>query len=156
MLFHIALGSLLITAATANKTLNPNDTCYGPTVTSTPSTDTRQTPWGSPSVHFSSLNGTLTTCCDSLDEIRKALDDIDDQLLSLLNQRAAYAREATRFKATREAVNVPARNEAVLQQAEQQAVHIGMPVTIARAAVEAILHSSVAFEECIFDTFDQW
>lgn len=63
--------------------------------------------------------------------------------------RAAYVREATRFKSTRAAVNVPARNEAVLKQAEQEAVHIGLPVTISRAAMGAILNSSVAFEECI-------
>lgn len=46
-------------------------------------------------------------------------------------------------------MNVPSRNEAVLKQAEQQAVHIGVPVTIARAAIGAILNSSVPFEECI-------
>jgi hypothetical protein len=46
-------------------------------------------------------------------------------------------------------VNVPSRNEAVLKQAEQQAVHIGVPVTIARAAMGAILNSSVPFEQCI-------
>ncbi|CAG7919307.1 unnamed protein product [Penicillium olsonii] len=125
------------------------DSCYGPSVNSTPSTDQRKAPWGSPSVHFSSLNGTTTTCCDSLDEIRNALDEIDDKLLDLLNRRAAYVREATRFKSTRAAVNAPSRNEAVLKQADQQAVHIGLPVTIAQAAMGAILNSSVAFEECI-------
>ena len=46
-------------------------------------------------------------------------------------------------------MNVPSRNEAVLKQADLQAMHIGMPVTIARAAMGAILNSSVAFEECI-------
>lgn len=46
-------------------------------------------------------------------------------------------------------MNVPSRNEAVLQQAEQQAVHIGVPLTIARAAMGAILNSSVPFEQCI-------
>ncbi|KAJ5851704.1 Chorismate mutase [Penicillium soppii] len=128
--------------------------CYGSDVVSTPSTDYRNIPWGSPTVHFSSLNGTLTTYCNSLDEIRTALDDIDDQLLDILNRRAAYVKEATRFKSTRAAVNVPSRNEAVLKQAELQAMHIGMPVTIARAAMGAILNSSVAFEECIFDGED--
>lgn len=64
--------------------------CYGSDVVSTPSTDHRNVPWGSPTVHFSSLNGTLTTCCDSLDEIRTALDDIDDKLLDLLNSRYVY------------------------------------------------------------------
>lgn len=46
-------------------------------------------------------------------------------------------------------MNVPSRNEAVLKQAEQQAVHIGVPVTIAHAAMGAILNSSVPFEQCI-------
>lgn len=58
-------------------------------------------------------------------------------------------REATRFKSTRASVNVPSRNEEVIRQAEQQAEYIGMPVTIARATFEAILNSSVPFEQCI-------
>lgn len=58
-------------------------------------------------------------------------------------------REATRFKSTRASVNVPSRNREVVEQAEQQAIHIGMPVTIARAAFEAVLNSSVPFEQCV-------
>ncbi|KAJ5191921.1 Chorismate mutase [Penicillium cinerascens] len=147
------LTSLLTSAPTASSIA---DSCYGSALpTISPSTDHRSVPWGSPSVHFSSLNGTLTTCCNSLDDVRTALDDIDDRLLNLLNQRAAYVREATRFKSTRASVNVPSRNEEVVRQAEQQAVHIGMPVTIARATFEAILISSVPFEQCIFDVNPQ-
>ncbi|KGO54016.1 Chorismate mutase [Penicillium expansum] len=157
MIFQVLFGGLTLSTAigsAANANVNTN-ACYGSNVISTPSEDHRPVPWGTPSVHFSSLNGTLTTCCDSLDEIRTALDDIDDQILDLLNQRAAYVREATRFKSTRASVNVPSRNEAVLKQAEQQAVHIEVPVTIARAAIGAILNSSVPFEECIFDAYTQ-
>ncbi|KAJ5685434.1 hypothetical protein N7536_008053 [Penicillium majusculum] len=179
MILQVLFGFLTFSAigsANANANANANtNACYGSNVTSTPSVDYRPVPWGTPSVHFSSLNGTLTTCCDSLDEIRTALDVIDDQILDLLNQRfvprpmifssivdvntfthrAAYVREATRFKSTRASVNVPSRNEAVIRQAEQQAVHIGVPVTIARAAMGAILNSSVPFEQCIFDAYDQ-
>lgn len=75
---------LLIFPAAALANTNP---CYGSDVVSTPSTDHRKVPWGAPSVHFSSLNGTLTTCCESLDEIRDELDKIDKQLLDLLNSR---------------------------------------------------------------------
>jgi hypothetical protein len=83
----LPLFTSLLTFASASP---PNGTaCYGSTLPSIPpSTDDRSVPWGSPSVHYSSLNGTLTTCCDSLDEIRTALDDIDDKLLDLLNQRS--------------------------------------------------------------------
>ncbi|KAK9850249.1 uncharacterized protein MYU51_012681 [Penicillium brevicompactum] len=149
MLFIGILGALMLPATIIAAT----DSCYDSDIKSTPSADQRPVPWGSPSVHFSSLNGTTTTCCKSLDEIRDALDEIDDRLLDLLNSRqvAAYVREATRFKSTRAAVNAPSRNEAVLKQAEQQALHIGAPVTVARAVMGAILNSSVAFEQCIFD-----
>jgi len=76
----------LLTSASTSSSMAAS--CYKPTLPSVPpSTDHRHVPWGSPSVHFSSLNGTLTTCCDSLDDIRAALDDIDDRLLNLLNQR---------------------------------------------------------------------
>lgn len=46
-------------------------------------------------------------------------------------------------------MNVPSRNAAVLKHAEQQAARIGLPVTIAQAAMGAILNSSVPFEQCI-------
>lgn len=87
MVFHVLFGFLTFSAiGSANANANTNS-CYGSNVISAPSLDHRPVPWGTPSVHFSSLNGTLTTCCDSLDEIRTALDDIDDQILDLLNQR---------------------------------------------------------------------
>ncbi|KAJ5958413.1 uncharacterized protein N7479_005563 [Penicillium vulpinum] len=60
-------------------------------------------------------------CYDSLDEVRTALDEIDDQMLDLLNRRLA----------------------------EGQSFHIGVPVTTARAAIGAILNSSALFEQCI-------
>lgn len=84
-LLPLLTSPLLTFASTASSIA---DSCYGSTLPSvSPSTDHRPVPWGSPSVHFSSLNGTLTTCCNSLDDVRTALDDIDDQLLNLLNQR---------------------------------------------------------------------
>lgn len=87
MILQVLFGFLTFSAiGSANANANTN-ACYGSNVISTPSVNYRPVPWGTPSVHFSSLNGTLTTCCDSLDEIRTALDDIDDQILHLLNQR---------------------------------------------------------------------
>lgn len=83
MLFVGILVALILPVAIAAAT----NVCYGADMRSTPSADQRPVPWGSPSVHFSSLNGTTTTCCKSLDEIRDALDEIDDRLLDLLNSR---------------------------------------------------------------------
>lgn len=83
-LLCLALGA----ASTTASQLPNADSCYGSSLPHiAPSTEHRPVPWGTPSVHFSSLNGTLTTCCDSLTEVRTALDAIDDQILDLLNQR---------------------------------------------------------------------
>ncbi|EAS36626.3 uncharacterized protein CIMG_01980 [Coccidioides immitis RS] len=115
----------------------------------------REIPWGTPSVHFSSLNGTLSTCCESLDGVREALDEIDKQFLELLNRRMAYVQEATRFKHTRESVNVPARNKQIVERAKREAVRLGMPVSVAKAVYETVLKAGIRFEECIFDEYEE-
>ncbi|KAL2010675.1 hypothetical protein VTN00DRAFT_6482 [Thermoascus crustaceus] len=130
-----AASSSALSARNASD-LSPS-ACYGATLPSIPpSADNRTVPWGSPSVHFSSLNGTLSTCCDSLDQVRDALDEIDSKLLDLLNQRAAYVREATRFKSTRASVNVPSRNREVVEQAKEKAFSTGLPTIRNESAVE--------------------
>lgn len=91
----LALSAGLLTSGASSSTLYTRNAsnisltaCYGTTLPSIPpSADNRTVPWGSPSVHFSSLNGTLSTCCESLDQVRDASDEIDSKLLDLLNQR---------------------------------------------------------------------
>lgn len=52
----------------------------------TPNSENRTIPWGEPS--FTLQNRTM--CCSSLDQVRAGIDEVDDQLLSLLAQRVAY------------------------------------------------------------------
>ena len=64
--------------------------CYkDPIPPITPSPDNRTIPWGKPSFK----NGTQT-CCTSLDEVRTALDLVDNQLLQMLSMR--YVQQARR------------------------------------------------------------
>ncbi|KIJ66080.1 hypothetical protein HYDPIDRAFT_110221 [Hydnomerulius pinastri MD-312] len=126
--------------------------CYGKILPSfPPSSDNRTIPWGQPSIQFP--NG--TTCCSSLDQVRAGIDDIDGQLLELLSQRAAYVREATRFKATLDTVDVPSRDQQVIDGAEANAASVNLPQTIARQVFQAIINSSVSFEYCVFDAYDE-
>ncbi|KAF9530618.1 chorismate mutase [Crepidotus variabilis] len=113
-----------------------------------PSNSIRLTPWGSPTI----MNET-TTCCSSLDEVRAGIDSIDAQLLNLLAQRAAYVREATRFKTTRDVVDVPTRDTQVIDGAVQNALAFHLPQTVAKAVFTAIINSSVSFELCVFDSY---
>jgi hypothetical protein len=65
-------------------------------------------------------------------------------------------REATRFKATLDAVDVPSRDAQVIQGAVAAAngTTPPLPVVVARGVFEAILNASVPFEECIFESFE--
>ncbi|KUJ18199.1 uncharacterized protein LY89DRAFT_614785, partial [Mollisia scopiformis] len=130
---------------------NSSDACYATTLPPLPTSiasGNRTIPWGSPALTLP--NGTL--CCGSLDQVRDGIDDVDTQLLQLLALRAGYVREATRFKATLDAVDVPSRDLEVIQDAVDAANSTTppLPATIAKSVFEAIINASVPFEQCIF------
>lgn len=135
-------------------TPDPASACYtSPLPSLCPSTSNtiRSIPWGAPS--FTLPNGTL--CCDSLSQIRAGINDIDGQLLVLLAQRAGYVREATRFKATLNTVDVPSRDQEVIEGAVGKANETvpSLPEVIARTVFEAVINGSVPFEECVWRSF---
>ncbi|CZR53177.1 uncharacterized protein PAC_03055 [Phialocephala subalpina] len=150
---HFTLVAFLSLAACATAATNSSE-CYGSTLPLVPSSvgsENRTIPWGSPALTLQ--NGTL--CCESLNQVRAGIDDVDTQLLELLALRAGYVREATRFKATLDTVDVPSRDQAVIQGAVDTANSTSppLPATIARAVFEAIINASVPFEQCIFGQF---
>lgn len=119
--------------------------CYGEVLPNLPAPpENRTIPWGSPRI----VNGS-TTCCSSLDEVRTGIDVVDAQLLSLLAQRAAFVREATRFKSTHDTVDVPSRDQQVIDNAMANATAFHLPQTIAKAVFTAIINTSVPFELCV-------
>lgn len=58
-------------------------------------------------------------------------------------------REATRFKSTRETVDVPSRDRQVIAQAVENAPQYHLPRVIAKAVYSAIIKASVNFELCV-------
>ncbi|KXN80766.1 hypothetical protein AN958_07823 [Leucoagaricus sp. SymC.cos] len=134
--------------------------CYGePLPHIPPSKEDRSTPWGSPGM--GDRDGEQS-CCSSLDEVRQGIDAVDEQLLQLLAKRAAYVREATRFKATRDTVDVPSRDRVVVEQAVEKAPQYYLPRVIAQGVFSAIINASVSFELCVVCDFyeslymDRW
>jgi chorismate mutase len=67
--------------------------------------------------------------------------------------RAAYVREATRFKSTLDTIDVPARDNQVIDEAVGNASHFHLPENMAFAVFSAVINSSVPFEKCVFDSF---
>lgn len=137
-------------SATGTSTSDFAAPCYGTTLPSLPSsTAIRIIPWGTAGITFA--NG--STCCSSLDQVRAGIDAVDDQLLELLSRRAAFVREATRFKATRDTVDVPSRDVAVIDGVVEDAPSHKLPQNIAKLVFTAIINASIPFELCIFDEF---
>jgi chorismate mutase len=144
------------TFALCNHTPNSTDfaaQCYSlplPSIPQNITNATRLIPWGAPS--FVLPNNTL--CCGSLDQVRAGIDAIDTQILGLLAQRAGYVREATRFKATLDSVDVPTRDRQVIDGAVEDGKEIGVPEVLSRSVFEGIIEGGVGFEECVWGSFD--
>lgn len=58
-------------------------------------------------------------------------------------------REATRFKATHDTVDVLSRDRQVIEQAVESAPQYHLPQVIARGVYSAIINASVKFELCV-------
>ena len=80
------------------------------------------------------------TPCDTLADVRSAIDQIDFMLVGLLAERGHYVREAARFKRNRAEVAAPDRVQQVIDQALQHARQMGA----APEVVEAVYRSMVA------------
>ncbi|HEV3201218.1 MAG TPA: chorismate mutase [Bryobacteraceae bacterium] len=55
------------------------------------------------------------TDCNSLADVRSAIDHVDEQIVALLGLRADYVRSAARFKSSEAEVAAPERLAAMLQ-----------------------------------------
>jgi isochorismate pyruvate lyase len=55
------------------------------------------------------------TDCNSLSDVRAAIDHVDEQVIALLGLRSDYVRAAARFKTSESAVAAPERQSAMLQ-----------------------------------------
>ncbi len=80
------------------------------------------------------------TPCDTLADVRSAIDQIDFMLVGLLAERGHYVREAARFKRNAAEVAAPERVQQVIEQALQHARQMGA----APEVVEAVYRSMVA------------
>ena len=56
-----------------------------------------------------------STVCESLLDVRQAIDQIDEQIIALMGLRADYVRTAARFKTSEAAVAAPERQAAMLE-----------------------------------------
>lgn len=87
------------------------------------------------------------TPCDSLADVRSAIDQIDALLVSLLAERGRYVREAARFKRTHADVSAPDRVQQVIDQALHHAREVGAAPEIVEAVYRSMIDGFIALEQ---------
>ena len=92
--------------------------------------------------------------CTSLAEIRTSIDRLDRKIVTLLAERAAYVKDATRFKRDTAEVAAPARQAAVFARARALADELGAPPEVIEAAYRALVAGFVANEGRYFAETD--
>jgi isochorismate pyruvate lyase len=89
-------------------------------------------------------DATYKPLCNSLDEIRKGIDGLDEQIVALLAKRAMYVKDAARFKANSFQVSAPARQAQVFAKARILATKHNLGFSGLEDVVEATYRTMVA------------
>lgn len=86
------------------------------------------------------------TPCDTLADVRSAIDQIDAMLVSLLAERGRYVREAARFKRTEADVAAPDRVQQVIDKALQHARQTGAAPEVVEAVYRSMISGFIDLE----------
>lgn len=107
-----------------------------------------------PSTTHPALRGTPTVnggeCCQTLGEVRRHIDDLDTNIITLMAERQKYVHEAARFKANPAEVAAPARVDKVLDRIEKIASEQGLSTSVARATYRSMISEFIRYENEVF------
>jgi isochorismate pyruvate lyase len=93
--------------------------------------------------------------CHSMADLRRAIDALDGELVSLLARRQRYIERAAQIKAVRGAVRDEARVEEVVARVLARAKEENLSPAIAEAVWRTLIEASIAHEFAAFDAKTQ-
>lgn len=85
--------------------------------------------------------------CASMDEVRAAIDTLDDQLVALLIERWSYVNRAWQLKDRPEDARVPWRIQQVIDNVTSKAEGSDLPPALVEAIWRQIIGWGIQFEE---------
>src|SRR6516165_5567295 len=88
--------------------------------------------------------------CQSMAQVRAAIDALDAELIALLARRFAYMRAAARIKAKRDAVRDEARKAEVIANAAALAQAYDLPPALIAVLWDQLVEGCIAYE------FGEW
>jgi len=85
--------------------------------------------------------------CKSIDQVRKNIDQIDRDIVTLLAKRGAYVEQAAHFKKTTDDVKAPQRVEQVIAKVVSLSMELGANPAVTeqvyRAMISAFIHQEL-------------
>jgi len=85
--------------------------------------------------------------CDSLGEVRAAIDAIDAEVIRLLGRRAGFVKAAARFKTSEADVAAPGRFSAMLQARREWAEREGLSADVIEKVYRDLVNYFIACEK---------
>ena len=77
--------------------------------------------------------------CASIEEVRRAIDALDKEVVALIGRRARYVDAAARFKTDDVSVRAPERREAMLEERRHWAEEEGLSPWVIEAVYETLI-----------------
>lgn len=87
------------------------------------------------------------TPCDTLADVRSAIDQIDLMLVGLLAERGRYVQEAARFKRSAADVAAPDRVQQVIDKALRHARDMNASPEVVEAVYRSMIAGFIALEQ---------
>ena len=90
--------------------------------------------------------------CETMEQVRRGVDEIDAALIVLLARRFGYMDAAARIKTDRSSVRDNDRKQAVIANVTAAAVAVGIPADVIADMWEALVEGSIAYEMDAWDS----
>lgn len=86
--------------------------------------------------------------CDTLEEARKEIDKVDEQIVELIAKRNAFIKQLAHFKDSVDEIKAEDRIAAVISRAREQAISLGLSPNLINdlyvRMIDAMVESEVA------------
>jgi isochorismate pyruvate lyase len=93
--------------------------------------------------------------CDTMADVRRHIDALDDRIAPLVAERSAYVAQAARIKQSASQIVDNARIEFIVERVRAQARAAGAPEAIMEATYRAMIAASIDFERGEFTRLRQ-
>ncbi|MFC5519884.1 chorismate mutase [Polaromonas jejuensis] len=93
--------------------------------------------------------------CDTMADVRRHIDALDDRIVALLAERGGYVAQAARIKQSADQVYDQARIDFIIERVRAQAREAGAPEAVMEATYRAMIAAFIDFERGEFKRLRQ-